>query len=198
MLVEQEVGELEAPVAEHRFTAAQLEWVAEQRAGMAERVKLAALAAGVHAGGQRVEQGRIVSAAAVAGVQLPGIHAAQHRTVTFADEAPRQRNRVHAPQREYRAPVLATELTHPVVAHVFEKQVAECAMANSRPAHACPGQRPGMGFLVGFVAAGPVQRHLDQRQAERGGTESGAILEYRRASVDFRTPFIDSAYRQPL
>src|SRR3546814_16078052 len=83
---------------------------------------------------------------------------------SLADEAPRQCGSVFAPQREHRAPVLATELAHAVVAHVLQEQVAERAVADPRPAPARLDQATRRACPVGFVAAGPVQHPPQQRQ----------------------------------
>jgi hypothetical protein len=49
MVVQQEIGELETSVAQDRFAAPQFQRLAEQRAGVAQGVELAAFAAGVDA-----------------------------------------------------------------------------------------------------------------------------------------------------
>src|SRR5690242_4543719 len=92
--IEQEIGELETVIAQHRLAPAQRQVACEQRSAEAERVELPALAAGIDAGGQAVEQCAVVGTTAVVGGQLPGVHAAQQRAVALADEATRERGGV--------------------------------------------------------------------------------------------------------
>src|SRR5690606_6924738 len=72
-----EVGEGEAPVAQHGFTGHHVHRLPEHRAGMDKRVELAVLPARVAGGRQRVQQLVVERLAGEAGIELCGVDAAQ-------------------------------------------------------------------------------------------------------------------------
>ena len=160
---------MKAPVAQRGFPAPQRQRSAEQRSPVTERMKLAALAAGIDPRRQGVEQGIVERLSAEGGIELLRLDAAERRAMPLADETAGERRGVLAPERKDRPPSLPAELAHAIVAHVREEQIAERTMPHAGPAPSCLGQRACLRRFVGLVRVRPVQLRLEQRQTEGVG-----------------------------